>query len=144
MAFEGAMADRVALGELNASYGHAVAQHDLDGFAALWAEDAVWTHPQYGALTGRSAIVEVVRAAFDAYPLLVFFGQLGQLIVDGDGARGTLYVNELAGNQTGEVGRVAGRYEDRYVRRNGRWLFAERHYHIYHWAETDAWPVSVS
>jgi uncharacterized protein (TIGR02246 family) len=141
--FSGPIEDRVAIGELNASYGHAVSSHDLDAFAALWIEDALWTHPQYGRLRGKPSVLTVVGSALGTYPLLVFMGHVGALRVDGDEARGSVYVDEVVGDQTGNASRVTGRYDDRYVRRDGRWLFAERHYNIYHLSDIDPWQPTL-
>jgi hypothetical protein len=137
--FSGPIEDRFALGELNASYGHAVSSHDLNALGRLWAEDGLWTHPQYGTLRGLPSIMTVLGAALNAYPLLVFMGHLGQLAVNGDEASGSVYVDEVVADMTGNASRVAGRYDDRYVRRDGRWLFAERHYRICHLDAIDPW-----
>ena len=132
MSFTGALADRVAVQELNASYGDAVSRHDIDQFAALWSEDAKWFHPQMGQLTGRAAIIASCQKALDAHPMLVFMSAMGQLEVLGEEATGCVYVSELVTDANGDTFRVTGRYDDQYVKQGTTWLFRDRRYHIFH------------
>lgn len=136
--FAGPILERVAIGELNASYGHAVSTHDLGFFRSLWAPDAIWTHPYFDRLDGIDAIAQVVAGAFDTYPLLVYVSEVGALHVTEETAFGSVYVSELTGGVDGQRARVTGRYDDEYRRTSGGWLFARRDYSIF-----DVSPVPV-
>ena len=57
-------------------------RHDAAGVAALHAEDGLLESPWAGAVKGRSAIEQVHRAWFAAFPDCTFDSQ--ELLIDGD------------------------------------------------------------
>jgi hypothetical protein len=132
MPFDGPVEDRLAILELCRSYGDAVSRHDIGEWNALWIDEGQWSHPDIGAYRGLEAISKAVAAAMEANPLLVFTSQLGSLQVTGDCAEGRDYTSELVTNSQGETFRMTGLYEDRYVKRDGRWLFEARRFQILH------------
>jgi len=134
MAFVGPVEDRLAIQELNAAYGDHVSAREVESWAALWAEDAVWEHPVFGHKQGRAAIREVYEGVLKVRPTIVFMGSLGNVTAEGDSASGRYWVNEITVDNEGVTRRTAGLYEDEYVRREGRWLFGRRRYQYLHQA----------
>lgn len=126
MAFTGPLEDRQLIQELNACYGDAVSRRDKNGFAATWAEDGKWKLPWLDEIAGRDAIVEVWLGQMANYPFHNFSFYMGAIEVDGDRATGRVWTSELVENIRGQSGRVTGRYDDEYVRRDGRWLYARK------------------
>lgn len=118
-------ADREAIRTLLEAYADAVIRRDADAWSATWAEDAVWTL-MGTPISGRAAIAAAWVQAMAGFPFAGFFCQLGALRIDGDRATGRSYTNEIFRTADGAVRRLVGGYEDRYVRQDGRWLFAAR------------------
>lgn len=126
MTFSGPLEDRIAIQELNATYGDAVSRRDKDAFGATWAEDAVWHLPWLDPVQGRETIVNLWVEQIANYPFHNFSGYVGALEIEGDRARGRVWTSELVENVKGQGGRVTGRYDDEYVKRDGRWYFARK------------------
>ena len=127
MAFAGPWQDQLAIRALNESYADAVFRRDAQAWGICWTDDATW-HLMGNTITGRAAIVAAWETAMAGFKFVAFFVQPGSLQVDGDSASGTVYTHEVLENQAGVLLRPVGRYDDRYSRLNGIWLFAERRY----------------
>jgi uncharacterized protein (TIGR02246 family) len=121
-----APATDIALRQLVSRYCDAVVRKDTEAFAEVWDTDATWVLGK--PIVGRDAI----GAAFDK-----LVKQYAYLVQTAPNA--VFEVDEAAGTATGRVtileqfkktrtgpGSLVGVYHDRYVRRQGGWLFAER------------------
>ncbi len=129
MAFTGPLEDRVAIHELAASYGDAVTRRDADAWIANWADDAVWELPAIPGMErveGRAAILAAWLAAMPGWPEQVNIQRCGAIAVEGEAAHGHTYTDELNCDADGRWERWLNRYDDLWVRREGRWLFARR------------------
>ncbi|MEN3976851.1 nuclear transport factor 2 family protein [Emcibacter sp. SYSU 3D8] len=135
MAFEGPVDDRLAIHELVAAYADAVTCNDAQAWSALWAEDGVWelsAIPGMEHVVGRDAIVKAWRAAMDSLPPMVATSMLGAVTINGDTATGRAYPREFIIWPDGKTRTDTGRYDDTYVKREGRWLFLSRTYTSLH------------
>jgi ketosteroid isomerase-like protein len=135
MPFDGPAEDRLAIKELVAAYGDAVTRNSAEDWGALWAEDSVWAMPDFPGwelMKGKSTIVSTWIEAMKNYPMNINIQTLGAVTVTGDTATGRAYTSELVTDATGATYRVTGRYDDRYVKRNGRWLFKSRMFKVLH------------
>lgn len=132
MAFIGPLEDKIAIQELVAEYGDAVSRRDRAGFTATWAEDGVWHLPWLEPVHGRDAISEVWAGQIANYPFHNFSGYLGSLEIDGDYAKGRLWTSEIVENIHGQSGTVTGLYEDEFVKRDGKWVFASKKFNPLH------------
>lgn len=133
MAFTGPVEDRLAIRELVADYGDAVTRNDADAWGALWAEDGVWCLPEISGMErieGREAILAAWKEGMKGFPFQVNIQTPGATAVSGDSATGHVYTSELVTDTEGKRARWTGLYTDRYVRRDGRWLFQERSFRI--------------
>src|SRR5215470_10208167 len=132
MPFEGPVEDRLAIRELVDSYGDAVARHDAEAWGSNWAEDSVWTLnlPELPRVEGRTNIVALWCKAMDEYEYVLMTAKPGEIKVTGDQATGRFWTAEITRLKTGEEQRIAGRYEDEYVKRGGRWYFKSRNYRM--------------
>ena len=136
MTFRGSLEDRIAIRELIESYADAVTRRDADAWAALWDEDARWLLPNLGAgfrLEGKRAIVPAWRKMMIDYhgpehaPWTISFSSvLGGMDVDGDRATVRSWSFETFDDGKGRTIHLKGRYDDRLIRYDARWLFAER------------------
>ncbi|MEM7002244.1 MAG: nuclear transport factor 2 family protein [Pseudomonadota bacterium] len=125
----GAIEDRLAIRELIESYNDAVMRFDEAAWAENWTEDATWNTGQ-GDLTGKGVFVPVWREAMSNFSFVGFFASAGPIIVEGDTAHGTWYQQEFLHQKAGGKMNITGRYEDDYVKRDGRWYFQKRIYSI--------------
>jgi uncharacterized protein (TIGR02246 family) len=128
MPFTGPAEDRLAIRELIDAYADAVNMNDAALWGALWAEDAVWSLPDYpeiGEIHGRDAIVTAWVAAMAHYPGVIFIAAAGAIEVDGDAATSRSWTSEVY-DQAGVAKRDRGRYDDRLIKQQGRWLFQSR------------------
>lgn len=130
MISSGPVEDRLAIRELVESYNDAVMRFDGEAWRANWAEDAVWTLPGAGEVTGRDNVYGRWQQAMSAFSFVGFFASAGPITVDGDNARGTWYQQEFLHQKDGVKRAITGRYTDEYVKIDGRWLFRKRVYEI--------------
>jgi ketosteroid isomerase-like protein len=138
MLFEGPVEDRLAIRELLEAYGDAVSRCDAVDWGALWADEAVWSmpdYPEYGTTKGKAAIVAMWVEAMKSYPGIMFQAWPGSIIVKGDRADVRCWTSEVY-DKDGKVHRDRGRYEDVCVKQNGRWLFQSRAFRNIHRQET--------
>ncbi len=117
---------------LVADYAAAVDARSSEGWAATWAPDGVWELPGGRTTEGVDALVPFWEAAMAGYPTAtqqVFHGVVTD--VDGDRATAWWSIGEvLRESDDGPVRQILGRYDDDYVRVDGRWRFAHRRYSI--------------
>lgn len=128
MPFQGPTEDRLAIRELLDTYSDAVVRHDAEAWGATWAEDGVWSLPDYpemGEVKGRDAIVATWKAAMEHYPEIIFVANPGSIVIEGDRATMRSYTSEVY-EQAGATKRDRGVYDDVCVKREGKWLFLSR------------------
>ncbi len=134
MAFIGPIEDRLAIRELMDTYSDAVNRIDAEDWAATWAEDAVWSLPDYpeiGEIQGRAAIKTAWVEAMKGYPGIVFVTTPGAITIDGSRATGRSYTSEVY-DHDGNTKRDRGRYEDAFVKIDGQWLVSRRSFRNTH------------
>ena len=134
MSFIGPFEDRLAIRELVDSYGDAVSRCNAEDWGANWAVDAVrnLNLPNLPKVEGRKAIVELWVQAMSAYEYVIMTSKPGEIVVDKNQATGRFFTSEITRLKGGEEQRIAGRYDDTYVKRDGRWYFKTRAYKLLH------------
>jgi uncharacterized protein (TIGR02246 family) len=134
MPFTGPAEDRLAIRDLLDAYADAVSRCDADDWAALWAEDSVWSlpdYPEYPDTHGRAAIVAMWVNAMKDFPGIMFEAWPGSIEVDRDRAIVRSWTSEVY-DKDGKVHRDRGRYDDVCVKIDGRWLFQTRAFRNIH------------
>jgi len=119
---------RADIQELLARYALLIDDHNYAALGELFAEDAVFAPPG-GTRRGRQEIVAGFRVGCDRYPISRHETH-GTVLKfdDADHARGQVIgFCELASGEQSVV--TSFRYDDVYVREDGRWLFASRTVH---------------
>ena len=127
--------DFIAVATLVHRYADAVVHRDASQWGACWADDARWDLGPGRSVEGRVAIVEMWRAAMSAYVSVVQTVQNGtasQVHGAADHASGRWYISERFARHDGTRGMLLAHYDDSYVRRDGRWLFASRALQIHY------------
>jgi len=107
-------------------YADAVTRHDTAEWARCWAEDARWTLSADRTASGRDEIVALFERALSTLEGVVQNVLNGAVSVDGQTGAGRWYLVEHYRRVTGEPGLLLGCYDDKYVEREGHWLFADR------------------
>ncbi len=125
--FHGPAADVAELHALNDRYADAVFRRDAGDWRALWAAQARWSL-MGTVIDGRDAIVALWEDRMASLAFVGFFVQPGAIAVAGDAGEGRIWTRELLVLPDGSRLDVVGRYDDRYVRTGGDWLFASRTY----------------
>ncbi len=134
MLFEGPLEDRVAIRDLLDAYGDAVSRCDASDWGDLWAEDSVWSMPDFPDFPdpkGKAAIVAMWVGAMANFPGIMFQAWPGSIKVDGDRAQVRSWTSEVY-DKDGKVHSDRGCYEDVCVKVDGRWLFQSRSFQNIH------------
>lgn len=130
MISSGPVEDRLAIRELVDSYNDAVMRFDADAWAANWTDDAIWSLPGMGDVTGKKTFVPMWQQMMAGFSFVGFFASAGPIVVKGETAHATWYQQEFLHQKDGVKRAITGQYEDDYVKRNGRWLFQKRIYKV--------------
>jgi ketosteroid isomerase-like protein len=130
MISSGPVEDRLAIRELVDSYNDAVMRLDGEAWASNWMEDGIWSLPGVGEVAGKAKFYPMWQQAMSAFSFVGFFASAGPIVVTGDTAHGTWYQQEFLHMKAGGKQTITGRYEDDYVRKDGRWYFAKRVYAV--------------
>lgn len=115
------MQDRVAIDELRSRYARTIDNRDWEGYASLFAEDAVVEYHGRGRFEGPAEVKQFVEENV-AYDQSVHMAHMPTVTIDGDEATGSwyLYVFYVIDDT---YGWVVGEYEDEYRRVDGEWKF---------------------
>jgi ketosteroid isomerase-like protein len=126
--------DVVAIQRLVHRYSDAVVHRDVHQWASCWADDAEWDLGRGRQVSGRPAIVDLWTKAMGGFNAVVQMVHNGDAWVGDapDTAAGRWYIDERFQRADGEVGTLLAQYEDRYVRRDGEWLFASRFLEVHY------------
>ena len=130
MISSGPVEDRLAIRELVESYNDAVMRFDGEAWADNWRDDATWSTPGTGEVTGKDNFFPNWEAAMQGFSFVGFFASAGPIAIEGDSAHGTWYQQEFLHQKEGGKLNITGRYEDDYVKVDGRWYFQKRIYSI--------------
>ena len=116
---------RAEIAELLARYAFLIDDHEFDALGELFTPDARFGSPG-STHTGRAAIVANYRAVGDLYPITLHEARGFVLdFTDDDYARGQVTgFSEQASARHTVI--TSFRYDDEYVRLDGRWRFASR------------------
>jgi uncharacterized protein (TIGR02246 family) len=123
----GPLEDRILIRETMSDYADAMFQCDLDAWLACFTEDCVWR--------GNGMEIRGIEALKASWPNLwnplrrmAYFTEVAAIHVDGDRATARCYSRQLMFRKDDKVDKVAGLYHDTLVKRDGRWLYAEREF----------------
>ncbi len=128
MISSGPIEDRLAIRE--ESYNDAVLRFDGEAWAANWTDDAIWSLPGAGEIAGKDNFFPIWQQAMADFSFVGFFASAGPIVVSGDTAQATWYQQEFLHEKDGPKRVITGKYEDDYVKQDGRWYFRKRVYSI--------------
>ncbi|KAB4253908.1 nuclear transport factor 2 family protein [Bacteroides uniformis] len=129
--------DRMALKELVDVFSNLADVKDVEAQVLLFTEDAVVNSYRDGklmsSLRGRKELADRFGAFLSLFETVYHINGQQTVTLDGDKASGTSYCQVvLIGNENGKkMMNIQGvRYNDEYVRVDGKWLIAERTSHF--------------
>jgi ketosteroid isomerase-like protein len=115
--------------------------YDADGIASLFTSDAVWDGGLRGKCEGREEIRSFFQKAPERMPFAIHMVLNPIIEVNGDTAKGTWYLFQPCTWADGNRA-VWGsaRYDEDYVRVDGRWMFQHLRVTSYFWTPfEDGW-----
>jgi ketosteroid isomerase-like protein len=118
------LADLEAIRDLAHRYAHCVWQRDAAQAIALFTDDGVMDTGDRPPIRGHQALLEAYEHMLGTAELHPFVHS-HVIEIDGDGARGTCYLDLRAAIE-GRSMIGAGFYEDEYARVAGTWKFRSR------------------
>lgn len=129
--------DEAAIREATARFADCCIRQDYDGFAALWASDAVWSigEPFAATAEGMEEIVQMLRNLWQGNDYFVQFAVQGPIHLDGDVASSRVVCHEAARGGEDRFYRNNGVWSDRLRRTEAGWVFTSRSYQ-YLWLDT--------
>jgi len=125
--------EKEAIAELIARYNWAIDHNDFQGWADCFAPEGIFDgmigrYTAHGELDRFTADVRKLTAST---PNLRHYVTSIQTEVSGNQARSRCFLMMASTTQEGGTKIViAGEYEDKLVKRDGRWLFTERKVHM--------------
>ena len=143
------LSDGAAILDLVARFDDAVNRKDAKEFGHLWAEDGVWDigEPMPLHVQGRAAIVETWTHMIATTEWLFRGSFMGVVDITGDSATGRWPCVETGTFKASDSAPAKGYdnrafYDDRYVKREGKWFFQHRRY-LYLWLSSEKLPGSA-
>jgi uncharacterized protein (TIGR02246 family) len=140
-----AITDEQALLHLANRYAQAVDRRDADALAALFTADGGIDRPG-SSWRGHDQIRAIVVRLTTLYASTFHTVRNQAVTIDGDTAEGETYCVAMhmmpLDNGIQKRMDMGIRYQDRFVRENGAWLFAVREL-IVDWVETTELPVAT-
>lgn len=127
--FTGPMEDRLAIRELHDTYSDGVMRVDADTWGAVWADDAHWELMGMN-VDGRDNIVGMWTQAMQGFKAVSFVSSPASIEIDGDTAKGRCQTHEVMILADGSSRVIGGRYDDEFVKRDGKWLYSSRIFNI--------------
>jgi ketosteroid isomerase-like protein len=122
-----AFSDWLEICNLKACYCRCLDTKDWDGYAAVYAEDAVLDTTGSGGLRveGRDAAVAYVRSSISEDTITTHHVHAPEIEIDGDTATGIWAMQDRNIWPSGRKLLGFGHYHERYVRVDGAWRIAE-------------------
>ena len=127
--FSGSVEDRLAIRELNDTYGDGVVRVDAETWASVWADDAHWNLMGH-TVDGKDAIVGFWRQAMGGFDAVSFSCVPASIEIDGDTATSRVQTQEIMRMADGATRVVGGLYDDKLKKIDGKWLFTSRVFKI--------------
>lgn len=127
MPLSGSIEDRLEILELHARYATTSARGDKQGWLSCWTQDGAWVSHIFEC-HGREAILAKYEEIMAPFSKLFFLSQPGTIEISGETARGQSTALEIGELSAGGFFKLAGAYEDQFVKQDGEWLFSRRDY----------------
>jgi uncharacterized protein (TIGR02246 family) len=127
--FKGPREDLALIRERMETYCDAVNRGDEEAYLACWHDDGLRIGQGVEA-HGKEALRAQWRELRSMMVSMAMFAQPGTIEVDGDRASARFYCHEVITLSDGRLWKVAGLYEDAFVRCDGEWRFARREYSL--------------
>ena len=122
--------------DLHQRYTDAVWRQDFEAFAQCFAEDGEWRISGM-ALKGRAQIKETFTAIMARFNRVMISFRTPILEVGPEGVFSRTYIDERCAWKNGDTNISMGLYYERFVERDGRWLFQWRLFQMLYRGDPD-------
>jgi len=122
--------------QLHARYTDAVWRKDAAAFAACFASDGEWRISGM-VLTGRMQIEQTIAAIFAKMHRVLITFRTPLLDISGGAITARTMIDERVAWTDGNTNVSIGRYYERFVEEDGRWLFAWRLFELHYRGSPD-------
>ena len=127
----GSVEDRLAIRELMETFAVGAMRVDLDIWGSTWADEAVWGLPSMEQpASGKANVLASFKEKMAYVDFMSMISFPSDLVFNGDTATGKAYCRELIYPKSGGHMIVVGCFDDKYVKRDGRWYFVSRIYEV--------------
>jgi hypothetical protein len=119
--------DRLAIMDILARYARCIDFHRWDELPTLFTDDCTVDFGKVmGVHEGKEGVANMARMIGGTGLTMRHYST--NVIIDGDGDRAEVvsYVLAYTGSAPGSLMHTTGRYEDEFVKRDGRWLLRRR------------------
>lgn len=124
--------------KLKVRYCHSVDAYDADTTASFFTEDAIFDVGPRGRCEGRQQVLEFFKGSRERLPFFVHMVMNPLIEVDGDTAKGSWYLMQASTvGGTNEAVWGSARYDDEYVRVDGKWMFKNVAVTMFFWTPFD-------
>jgi len=141
--------DEAAIRDATARFADVTTNGDLDGFRALWADDADWVigatkgQPFERRAHGVHDIVSMYHTLRGERDYFIQFAVQGSIEINGDDATARCFCHEAARGPGESYYRNNGIWSDRLRRSGDGWVFTNRTYQ-YLWLDLSPFPGDIS
>jgi hypothetical protein len=123
--------DREAIKELRVKYCLCLDTKNMDGLKELFHRDIVLQFGDQEVQKGVEKAITFLEGKFKIYKFLVHFIHNQIIEINGNEAKGTCYLESYL-EKDGEELICTGYYDDRFIKKNGQWLFSSRKFNVFY------------
>lgn len=121
--------EELAIRKLLEQFAIGCMRADIGIWGDTWAEEASWKIDMLDKPeVGKSNIIAVYEKILSNIAFVTITCFPGEITIDGDQAHGKSYSQELIFPKEGGQKILVGCYDDKYVKRDGKWYFLSRVY----------------
>jgi len=125
----GNLEDRILIRELYGRYASGGSRGDAESWLASWDDECHWITAHFER-HGKEGLREQWNLLWENFVSAVVLNEVGPIQVAGNSATASCGVLENIQLKSGGTLRIAGLYNDEFVKRDGGWLFRSREYEL--------------
>ncbi|GMG88396.1 nuclear transport factor 2 family protein [Biformimicrobium ophioploci] len=126
---QNSLEDEIALRNLMARYTDAVNRNDGASWINCWADNASWDLMGL-IVTGQDNILNLWQRMMSNFEFALLMPSSCHFEVNGNSATGHWYLHEYTRSKEGDAITILSRYQDSYIKENGKWLYQTRKYEL--------------
>jgi len=129
MSNDGSIGDWIQIRKLYGQYAAGGSRGDTESWLSCWDEECHWITSNFER-HGKEDLHEQWGLLWENFVSAVVLYEVGPIEVFGDRATASCGVLEIIKLASGGTLKIAGLYNDEFVRNGGKWLFRSRKYDL--------------